>query len=164
MWLIVSSLLPHNLTISCFAASYLFLLSYDWYFWLCFCAVFRSDPVSVLRFPFFIHVYVFSCAMLLISRLKRPLSCFSSNFCFLVIVVLLILVFLVLFLLAVVSLSPCFSMQSISRCIYASTLSLMLSSPFSAFFSWHIQSVDVISGMLMPYVWSLVFLFSALLQ
>ena len=72
-------------------------------------AAIRRDSVSLLRFPFLSHVQVFSCEILLISRLKRLLSCFSSPFCFLVIVGLLVLVSLVLFLVAVISLTPHFS-------------------------------------------------------
>ena len=47
-----------------------------------FCAAIRRDSISLLRFPFLSHVQVFSCEMLLISRLKRPWVCFSSHFCF----------------------------------------------------------------------------------
>ena len=55
-----------------------------------FCAAFRKDSVSLLRFPFLSHVNVFLCEISLVCRLKYPYSCFSSHFCFLVIVVLLI--------------------------------------------------------------------------
>ena len=75
-----------------------------------FCAAIRRDSVSLIRCPFLSHVQVFSCEMLLISHLKRPYSCFSSHFCFLIIVVLLVLVLSVLFLGTVISLSPCFCM------------------------------------------------------
>ena len=51
-------------------------------------AAIRRDSVSLLKFPFLSHVKVFSSEMLFISRLKRPKSCFSSHFCFLVIVIL----------------------------------------------------------------------------
>ena len=54
-----------------------------------FCAAIRKDSICFLEFPFLSHLQVFSCEMLFISRLKRPLSCFSSHFCFLVIVILL---------------------------------------------------------------------------
>ena len=109
MWLMVSSLSPHNLhLLICYVLSILVLI------WLVlmvlFCAAIRRDSVSLLRFPFLSHVYVFSCAMLLISRLKRPWSCFSFHFCFLVIVVLLVLVLFVLFLVAIISLPPRFCM------------------------------------------------------
>ena len=70
---------------------------------------FARDSVSLLRFPFLYYVHVFPCEMLLIRRLKRPQSCFSS-FCFLVIVVLRFLVSLALFLVAVISLPPRFAM------------------------------------------------------
>ena len=87
-----------------------------------FCAAIRKDSVSLLRFPFLSHVHDFSGEMVLISCLKRPLSCFSSHFCFLVIVILLVLVLSVLFLIDVISLSLYFSMYSSSHCIDASTL------------------------------------------
>ena len=91
---------PHNLhLLFCCILSILALIC---------CAAIRRDSVSLLRFHFLSHVHVFLCEMLLISRLKH--SCFSSYFCFLVIVVLLVLMSLVLFLLAVISLPLCFSM------------------------------------------------------
>ena len=64
-----------------------------------------------------------------ISRLKRPWSCFSSHFCFLVFVILLFIVLSVLFLIAVISPLSCFSMLSSSRCMDVSMLSSMLTSP-----------------------------------
>ena len=96
-----------------------------------FCASIRRDSVSLLRFPFLSHVQVFSYEMLLISRLKRPTSCFSSHFCFPVIVIRLVPVSSVLFLVAVIRLPPRFciwSLYCISRCIDASTLSSMMAS------------------------------------
>ena len=62
------------------------------------------------KISFSLKVHVFSREMLLIIRLKRPQTCFSFYFRFLIIVVLLVLVFSVLFLVAVISLSQCFSM------------------------------------------------------
>ena len=99
MFLIVLSLTPHNLhLLFCCVLSILALI------WLVlmalFCAAIRRDSVSLLWFPFINQVYVFSFEISLVSRLK---SCFSSHFCFLVIVVLLILVLLVMFLVATVS-------------------------------------------------------------
>ena len=55
-----------------------------------FCAVITRDSVSLLKFPFLNQVQVLSCEILLISRLKRPWSCFSSHFCFLSFVILFI--------------------------------------------------------------------------
>ena len=89
-----------------------------------FCAAIRRDSVSLLKFPFLNQVHVLLCEMF-ISRLKR---CFSSHFCFLVIVILLSIMLSVSFLMAVISPS-CFSMYSSSRCIDASTLSSMQASP-----------------------------------
>ena len=80
MWLIVSSLSPHNLHLFCCVLSILVLI------WLVFMALFwaaiRRDSVSLLRFLFLSQVHVFSCEMLLVSRLKHPLSCFSFQSCF----------------------------------------------------------------------------------
>ena len=81
----VSSLSPNNLhLLFCYVLSFLALI------WLVlmalFCATIRRDSVSLLKFPFLIHVHVFSGTMLLVSCLKRPYSCFSSHFCFLVMI------------------------------------------------------------------------------
>ena len=71
MWLIVSSLSPHNLhllfykVLSILDLIYLVLMELFW-------ADVIRDSVSLLRFLFFNYVLVFSCEMLLISRLKRP--------------------------------------------------------------------------------------------
>ena len=45
-------------------------------------AAIRRDSVSLLRFPFLIHVKVFSCRISLVSCLKCPYSCFSFPFLF----------------------------------------------------------------------------------
>ena len=71
-----------------------------------FCAATRRDSLSLLRYPFLSHVQVFSCEVSLVSCLKRPSACFSSHFCFLVIVVLFVFVFSVLLLVAVISPPP----------------------------------------------------------
>ena len=104
MWLMVSSLSPHkhtfaillHLIYSCFGmiGSYGVVLFYYK----------ERFSLSLLRFFFLRHVQVFSCEILLICCLKRPWNCFSSHFCFLVIVVLLVFVLSVLFLVAVISL------------------------------------------------------------
>ena len=71
MWLIVSSLLPHNLHL--LLCCVLPILALIWLVLMAlFCAAIRRDWVSLVRFPFLNHVYVFSCKILLISRLKRP--------------------------------------------------------------------------------------------
>ena len=107
VWLIVSSLSPYNQhLLFCCVLSIFFLI------WLVltalFCAAIRRDSVSLLKFPFLTHVHVFSCEMSLVNRLKLPQKCFSSHFCFLVIVVPLVLVLSVLFLVAVISPPSCF--------------------------------------------------------
>ena len=62
MWLIVSSLSPHNIhllfccVLSIFALMWLVFMAL-------FCAAIRRDSVSLLRFPFLSHVHVFSCEM-----------------------------------------------------------------------------------------------------
>ena len=91
MWLVVSSLPPHRLLLLfCGVLSILALIWLDLI--ALFCAAIRRDSVSLLKFPFLSHVQVLSCEMLFISRLKRPWSCFSSHFCFLVFVILLSIV------------------------------------------------------------------------
>ena len=83
MWLNVSSLSPHGLHLLYFCV--LSILTLKWLVLMAlFCTAIRRDSVSLLRFPFFIHVLVFLCEMLIITHLKRPWSCFSSHFCFLV--------------------------------------------------------------------------------
>ena len=71
MWLIVSSLSPHNLhLLFCCVLSILVLI------WLILmalsCAAIRRDYVSLLRFHFLNQVQIFWCEMLFISRLKWP--------------------------------------------------------------------------------------------
>ena len=91
MWLIISFLLSHKLHL--LFRCVLSLLALIWLVLVAlFCADIRRDSFSLLRFPFLSHAYDLSCEMLLISHLKRPWSCFSSHFCFLVTVILLILV------------------------------------------------------------------------
>ena len=107
MWLIVSSLSPHDLhLLLCCVLSNLALIW--WVLMALFCAAFRRNSVSLLRFTFFSHVHVFWCEMSPFSLLNRPESCLSSYFCFIVIV-LLILMSSVLFLVPVISLPPCLS-------------------------------------------------------
>ena len=121
MWLMVSSLPPYSwhLLFCCVLS----ILTFIWLILMAlFCAVIRRDSVSLLRFPFLSHVKVLSCEMLFISRLKRPWSCFPSLFCFLVIVILLSIMLSLSFLVPVIS-------PPSSRCIDASTLSSMLTSP-----------------------------------
>ena len=71
MWLIVSSLSPHNVhLLFCCVLSILALI---WLvFMALFCTAIRRDSVSLLMFRFLSYVHVFSCEMLLISCLKRP--------------------------------------------------------------------------------------------
>ena len=102
MWLMVSSLSPHNLhLLFCCVFSILALI------WLVvmalFCAAIRRDSVSLLKFHFLSHVQDLSSEMLFIIRLKSPQSCFSSHFCFVVIVIRLVIVLSVLFLMAEIS-------------------------------------------------------------
>ena len=68
VWLMGSSLSPHSLyyrVLSILALISLVLIAL-------FGADIRRDLVSLLRFSFLWYVQVFSCEMLLISRLKRP--------------------------------------------------------------------------------------------
>ena len=65
MWLIVSSLPPHNLYLMFYCVLSILVL-----IWLVlmelFCPSFRRDSISLLRFSFFSHVHVFSCQMSLL--------------------------------------------------------------------------------------------------
>ena len=71
MWLIVSSLSPHSLHL--LFCCVLPILALIWLVLLkLFFAAFRRDSVSLLKFSFLSHVHVFSCEMLLFSRLKHP--------------------------------------------------------------------------------------------
>ena len=94
-----------------------------------FCAAIRRHSVSS-DFPFLL----FSCEILPVCHLKYPCSCFSSYFCFLVIVILLIIVLFMLFLVAIINLTMLFFMYSLSPCIDVSTLFSMLVSPLPPFF------------------------------
>ena len=71
MWLIVSSLSPHNLHLLFWCVLSILAL-----IWLVLMALFYAaiikDSVSLLRFSFLSQVHVFSCEMLLVSRLKSP--------------------------------------------------------------------------------------------
>ena len=96
IWLIVSSLSPHNLYLL-FSCVLSILTLIRLVLIALFCAAIRRDSVSLLKFTFFYHVHVFSYEMLLISQLKRPMSCFSSHFCFLVMDILLVSVLTVFF-------------------------------------------------------------------
>ena len=97
----------------------------SFFFFLFFVAI-RRDSGDFIRFSFLIHVHFLSCKISLVCCLKYSYSCFSSNFCFLVIDVFLITVLFVLFLVAVISLSLPAFMYSSSHRIDASTLSSML--------------------------------------
>ena len=107
MWLIVSFLSPRNLHLFCCVLS--ILAGICLVLMALFCVAIRKDSVYLLRFRFLSHIQVFSYEITLASRLKRPQSCLSPYFCFLVIAVLLIIVSILLFLVAVISLPPSFS-------------------------------------------------------
>ena len=105
-----------------------------------FYAAIGRNSFSLLRFPFFIHVQVFSFEISLVCRLKYPYNCLFFHFCFQVIVVLLICVMSALFLKAVVSLSSFFFMWSSSRRIDTSTPLSVLASPLPPFYYIYSQS------------------------
>ena len=69
----------------------------------------------------------------LVCRLKYTYSCYSSNFCFLVIFVLLILVMFVLLLVAVVRLPLCFCIKTSNRFIDVSALFSLLARTLTPF-------------------------------
>ena len=87
------------------------------------------DSISRLWFPFLSHDKVFSDDISLVCCLKYPYNCFSSHFCFRVIVVLLILLLFVLFLFAVIGLFCFFLIKSSNRFIDIQILSSLLANP-----------------------------------
>ena len=96
-----------------------------------FCVDVREDSVSLLSFPFCSYDKVLSCEISFACRLKYQFSCFSSHFCFLLIVVLMILVLLVFFLVSVINLFFFGSFYMVSNhCISILTLSLVQLIPF----------------------------------
>ena len=101
MWLIDSFLSQHSQHLL-----FCFVLSIPALIWLVLMALFyaaiRRDFVSLLKFPFLSHVQVVSCEMFFIGR------CFSSHFCFLVIVILLTIALSIV--MAIISPPSCFSM------------------------------------------------------
>ena len=136
MWLIISSLLPHNVHLLCLVCFCFKIVLMALFF-----AAIRRDSVSLLRFPFLNHVQVFSCENLLVCRLKCPYSCFSSNFCFLVIFILLMFVFTVLLLVVVISLPSCFFLCLLV--VISMHLRYLNAGEFSSsFFSWHSRSTS----------------------
>ena len=69
MWLMVSSLSPHNLYL--LFCSVLSILALIWLVLMAlFCAAIR-DSLSLLKFQFLSHIHVFSCEMSLINRSKH---------------------------------------------------------------------------------------------
>ena len=71
MSLMVSSLSPHNRYLLYYCVLSIFALL--WFvLMVLFCPAIRRDSLSRIRFPFLSHIHVFSCKMLLGSRLKRP--------------------------------------------------------------------------------------------
>ena len=119
MWLMVSSLSPHNLHLVFCCVVY---FCFDIVLMVLFRAAIGIDSVSLLRFPFLGHIQIFSCEISLVY----PLKC-SFIFCFLVIFMLM-LVLSILFLLAVNSLPLRIFMLSSSHCIDASTLTWIMAS------------------------------------
>ena len=127
----------HHITYICnFVASYLFLLLVSGFFWRCF--VLLSEEILLLSLKVSLsHVQLISCEISLVCRLKYSYSCFSANFCFLAISVLMVFVLSVLFLVVVTRRLQRFFMLSSSRCIDASTLFSMLASLLSLSFLAH---------------------------
>ena len=108
LWLMVSSLSPHNLHLLCCCV--LSILALIWLVLMAlFCAAIRRDSVSLWKFPFLSHVQVLSSEMLFISRLKRPWSCFPSYFCFLVIVIVISIIITIITLIIIVTPWKCFT-------------------------------------------------------
>ena len=99
-----------------------------------FWATIKRNSVSLLKFPFRSHVQVFSREISPICRLKYPYSCFSSQFCFRVFVVLFILVLSVLFLVVVISLFFFFQLFSSSMVIFITNVLIVYSSAFKCIY------------------------------
>ena len=76
----------------------------------CFLLLSEEIQFGFLRFSFLSHVQVFSNEISLVCCIKYPYSCFSSNFGFLVIFVLLMLLSPIMLLVTVISLPVGFSM------------------------------------------------------
>ena len=94
--------LYHHLTYTCYyVVSYLFCYSITGPYPLFYAAIWK-DSVSLINFPFCSHAQVFQSDISSVCRLKYPYSCFSSHFCFLVIVILLIFMLPLLFLVTVI--------------------------------------------------------------
>ena len=92
--------LYHCITNICyFVASYLFLFWHSWFLWRCFVVLLQESQLLSKGFPF-----LAMSKISLVCCLKCSYSCFSSYFCFLVIVVLLSFVLSALYLVAVISL------------------------------------------------------------
>ena len=104
MWLIVSSLSPYNLHLLFCCVFFFNYFCFDIILIALFCAAFRRDSVSLLKFPFLSHVQFLSCEIPLVGLLECQNSCFAFHFCFLGVFVLLMLVLSVLLLVAVISL------------------------------------------------------------
>ena len=115
IWLIVSSLSPHNLHLLFYYIWSIFALT-EFILMALFCATIQRDSLSLLRFPFLLV----SCLLLEIS-----LQLFFFPFLLPSIVVLLIFMLLELFLVAVINLSWFFFMLSLNHLITASMLSSM---------------------------------------
>ena len=86
------------------------------------CVAIRRDSISFLMFPSRSHVLVFSSEISPVCRLKYPYRCFSSNFYFLIFVV----VPFVLMLSVVVVISLSLFLSALSACIDAFTQSSSL--------------------------------------
>ena len=111
------------------------------------CSAKRSDSVSLLRFTYLNHVQVFSCEISLDSHFEMSIRLFVFQFLFSG-------YFYSLNACVVCSVSGCYSQSSwaffdgnfvsLTRCINAI---FNVGVSFSSFFSWHILSVYVISGL-----------------
>ena len=142
MRLIVSFLSSHN-------QHWLFccILCIFTFFWA---AIWR-DSISLLKCPFLSHVQVSLCEILLGCCMKYPYSCFSSYFCFLVIIFLLIMMLAMLVTIIRLSLFSFYVViNSLYWCIHA-IFSTAESS--SSFLSRHILSIYVIFRMWSKVKW-----------
>ena len=111
MWLIVSSLSPHNLHLQfcCILSIFALVL-------MAFCAIVWRDSVSLFWFPFRSHVQIFLYVIYAVYCLKYMCSSFSFLSCFQIFLSFFLFVFMLRLrlLAAVISLSLLFLMCSLS--------------------------------------------------
>ena len=82
IWLIVSSLSPHNLNLLFYHVFYILSFIYLVLMVLFCAAAIRRESLPFAIFPIFSHVQILTCEISLVFRLKCPYCFFSSHFFF----------------------------------------------------------------------------------